>query len=95
MKSIKFDEIEAGKSYVIKNSFDPPAIIFCKNVKDIRFREKELTTDENVFTETTVLKSRFVSVHRGDTIIELDGKEFNEFIEAHNRYKDFFHRTAF
>ena len=90
MKSIKFDEIEAGKPYMIKISCDPPVIIFCKNVKDIRWREKELTTDGNVFTEITVLKSRFVSVRRGDTIIELDDKEFNEFIEAYNRYKEFF-----
>jgi len=92
MNKVKFDEIEAGKPYMIKISFDHPIIIFCKEVKDIRWREKELITDGNVFSESYVKQQCYVSIHRGDLIFELDGKEYNDFIEAHKRYKEFFKR---
>lgn len=95
MKSIKFDEIEAGKPYVIKIGYDPSIVIYCKEVKDIRWREKELITDGNVFSESYVMQQCYVSIHRGDFIFELDEKDYNDFIEAHKRYKEFFHRTAF
>jgi len=90
MKSTRFDEIEAGKPYLIKIGYDPSVIIFCKEVKDIRWREKELITDGNVFSESYVMQQCYVSIHRGDLIFELDGKEYNDFIEAHKRYKEFF-----
>lgn len=90
MKSIRFDEIEAGKPYLIKIGYDPSVIIFCKEVKDIRWREKELFTDGNVFSESYVMQQHYVSIHRGDFIFELDEKEYNDFIEAHKRYKEFF-----
>ena len=90
MKSIRFDEIEAGKPYLIKIGCGPSVIIFCKEVKDIRWREKELITDGNVFSESYVMQQCYVSIHRGDNIVELDEKEYNDFIEAHKRYKEFF-----
>ena len=90
MKSIRFDEIEAGKPYLIKIGYEPPIVIYCKEVKDIRWREKELITDGNVFSESCVMQQCYVSIHRGDFIFELDEKEYNDFIEAHKRYKEFF-----
>ena len=90
MKKVRYDEISDNKPYLIKSGYDPSVIIFCKEVKDIRWREKELITDGNVFSESYVMQQCYVSIHRGDFIFELDEKEYNDFIKAVKRYKEFF-----
>lgn len=90
MNKVRFDEIKAGKPYVIKIGNDRPIIIYCKEVKDIRWRVKELITDGNVFSESCVMQQCYVSIHRGDFIFELDEKEYNDFIEAHKKCVEFF-----
>ena len=90
MKKVIFDEIKANVPYLIKIGCEPPIVIYCKEVKEKRWREKELITDGNVFSESYVMQQCYVSIHRGDLIFELDEKEYNDFIEAHKRYKEFF-----